>query len=251
MQVRLNGAETLRRLTIADSRLLFAAPVSAAAGDAASELGFLIRRVERDGDIGVKTLLLRCIRPALRTRDGLTIARYNGILAVLRSIIGNLKIVAAASSPPASSPSSSSPAISALLRAIADVLTGVAEEDEGKDDIVGHQLHLALMAWVEHPQSAVRHAAVSALTQTSVGVKGKHACVRDGCVQLCVRRVKGRGAGHGRAVRAAAVARQPSRVQASEGDAGSGRGAASSSAGDGSSAARAEPAVHERCLCSV
>ena len=174
--VRSNACHVLLRVAEMQPRALYEEPVSAAAGDAASLLTFLIRRLQTDLDAGVRVALLRCIKLGLRRKPGLVIARSNELPRVIAETIASLP-----QSPPP-----------VLLQAIAEVLAAVAGEDEGKEELVAEGLQISLLAWTAYQGAVgVRLSAATALMHATVGVAMKHAVVRGGGVDLCVARIQG------------------------------------------------------------
>ena len=135
------------------------------------------------GDAGVQAALLRCVRLALRRREGLIVARYNGLVEGVRALVGR-----------AGGGGGGAPA--GLLQAMGEVLAGVAGEEEGREEMVGAGLQAPLLRWAVHEAVEVRLAAVTALTLATVGVAMKRAVVGEGGVELCRGRLM-RGEGDG------------------------------------------------------
>ena len=172
VDVRVLGCEVLERVVSVDVGVLLDVPQSAAAGDAASVLTFLIRRLQQDTQPRVHIRLLRCIRLALRKKDGLIIARYNGFTRILHKAIQQLQ------GPPVG-----------LLEELGRTLAAVAGEEEGKVEMVEEQLQVPLLEWMQHEDVGVRLNAATALTHATVGVAMKHAVVKGGGVDVCVTRI--------------------------------------------------------------
>ena len=170
VSVRLNAASVLLRLSASEPKLLYEPPVSAAAGDAASVMAYLVRRVERDSSDAVKALLLRCILCGLKSREGLIVARYNTLLPALTSLL------------PYSHPS--------LIAAACDCLAAVAVEEVDRQELLSLGLHNSLLQWLAADDVTVRRSAAGALMQATVGVAVKQAVVAAGGVQLCAQRIK-------------------------------------------------------------
>ena len=173
VDVRVNGCGLLEAVAAVHPAVLFEAPTSAAAGESASVMTFLIRRLQVDGDERVHVALLRCIRLGLRRREGLIVARYNGLTKGVREAIDRAGTAAGPE----------------VLQAMADVLAGIAGEDEGKEEMVAEELHRPLLQWTQAEQVGLRLAATTALTHAAVGVAMKHAVVREGGVEVCVERL--------------------------------------------------------------
>ena len=170
VSVRTNAASVLWRLSASEPQLLYEPPVSAAAGDAASVMAYLIRRVQKDSSDGVKAVLLRCILCGLKQREGLIVARYNILLPVLTSLL------------PLTQPP--------LLAAACDCLAAVAVEEVDRQELLSLGLHTSLLQWLTADDVAVRRSAAGALMQATVGVAVKQAVVAAGGVQICAERVK-------------------------------------------------------------
>ena len=168
--VRANAASVLLPLTATEPQLLYEAPVSAAAGDAASVMAYLVRRVHTDSSDDVKALLLRCVLSGLKRREGLIVARYNGLLPVIASL------------PPLSRPP--------LIAAACDCVAAVAVEEVDRQELLSLGLHTALLQWLPANDVAMRRSAAGALMQATVGVAVKQAVVAAGGVELCAQRVK-------------------------------------------------------------
>ena len=170
--VRVLGCEVLERVVRVEVGVLLGVPQSAAAGDAASVLTFLIRRFQQDTQPRVQIHLLRCIRLALRKKDGLIIARYNGFTRILHKAIQLLK------GPPVG-----------LLEEMGRVLAAVAGEEEGKAEMVEEQLQVPLLEWMQHQDVGVKLSAATALTHATGGIAMKHAVVTAGGIDICVARI--------------------------------------------------------------
>ena len=168
--VRGNAARVLLRLSATEPQLLYEAPVSAAAGDAASVMAYLVRRVQTDSSDDVKALLLRCVLCGLKRREGLIVARYNNLLPVIASL------------PPLARPP--------LIAAACDCVAAVAVEDVDRQELLSLGLHTAMLQWLPASDVAVRRSAAGALMQATVGVAVKQAVVAAGGVELCAQRVK-------------------------------------------------------------
>ena len=171
VQVRINAAGVLLRLSASEPQLLYEAPVSAAAGDAASVMAFLVRRVQKDTNDEVRAQLLRCIQCGLTRRVGLIVARYNTLLPVLASLL------------PISHPP--------LIAAACDCVAAVAVDEVDRTELLSLSLHTPLLQWLALEDATVRRSAAGALMQATVGVAVKQAVVAAGGVQLCVDRIKG------------------------------------------------------------
>ena len=171
VSVRLNAAAVLLQLSVSEPQLLYEPPISAAAGDAASVMAHLVRRVQSDTSESVKAVLLRCILCGLKQRVGLIVARYNTLLPVLSSLL------------PMSHPQ--------LVAAACDCMAAVAVEDVDRQELLSLGLHAPLLQWLTADEVAVRRSAAGALMQATVGVTVKQAVVASGGVQLCALRIKG------------------------------------------------------------
>ena len=170
VNVRMNAASVLLRLSASEPQLLYEPPVSPAAGDAASVMAYLVRRVQKDSSDGVKALLLRCILCGLKRREGLIVARYNTLLPVVASLL------------PLSHPP--------LIAAACECMAAVAVEDVDRQELLSLGLHTPLLQWLAADDVAVRRSAAGALMQATVGVAVKQAVVTAGGVQLCAQRIK-------------------------------------------------------------
>ena len=180
--VRTTASHVLLTTATPNAAVLYGDPVSPAAGDAASVLTFVVRRVGVEGCGGVVEGLLACVREGLRRKEGLIVGRYNGLVKVVRGLMGRVE-------------EGEGEGVrvrvgwEGVVEGLGKVLAAAAGEEESRAEMVQEGVEGPLMRWMLHGRVGVRQSAVTALMHATVSVTMKHAVVRAGGVELVVGRV--------------------------------------------------------------